>query len=132
MAIDKKPEKPSEERLEQKKPVSDGLTDRLSKLDAELVKKGVLKKDVDTVEGKTATSSSVAQAMKLSSEFIAGIIVGAVIGWTLDQFAGTKPWGLIIFLLLGFVAGTLNVLRSSGYIADKGVITAKDTEKEKN
>lgn len=58
-----------------------------------------------------------AQALKLSSEFIAGIAVGAGIGWAIDRFAGTSPWGLIIFLMLGFAAGVLNVLRSVGRVA---------------
>ena len=60
------------------------------------------------------------QAFKLSSEFIAGIAVGVGIGWTIDRLAGTSPWGLIVFLLLGFAAGVLNVLRSAGLIAGFG------------
>lgn len=60
------------------------------------------------------------QAMKLSSEFIAGVAVGVGIGWLIDRMAGTSPWGLIIFLLLGFVAGVLNVLRSAGLVAEPG------------
>lgn len=60
------------------------------------------------------------QAFRLSSEFIAGIAVGAGLGWMIDRFAGTSPWGLIIFLLLGFCAGILNVLRSAGRIAEPG------------
>jgi ATP synthase protein I len=66
------------------------------------------------------------QALKLSSEFIAGIAVGVGIGWLIDRVAGTSPWGLIIFLLLGFVAGVLNVLRSAGLIAEAGSKTARD------
>jgi len=60
-------------------------------------------------------------ALRLSSEFIAGVIVGAAIGWIVDRMAGTSPWGLIVFLLLGFGAGVLNVLRSAGLIAEHGV-----------
>ncbi|MGB8817967.1 MAG: AtpZ/AtpI family protein [Rhizobiaceae bacterium] len=56
-------------------------------------------------------------AFKLSSEFIAAILVGTFIGWLIDKVAGTGPWGLIIFLMLGFAAGILNVLRSAGLIA---------------
>jgi ATP synthase protein I len=41
--------------------------------------------------------------LKLSSEFIAGVAVGAGLGWVIDRLAGTSPWGLIVFLLLGFV-----------------------------
>jgi ATP synthase protein I len=58
-----------------------------------------------------------AQAMKLSSEFIAAIIVGGFLGWFVDRFVGTAPWGMIILLLLGFCAGVLNVLRSAGMVA---------------
>lgn len=56
-------------------------------------------------------------AMKLSSEFISAVIVGAMLGYLLDHFAGTSPWGMIILLLLGFCAGVLNVLRSAGVVA---------------
>ncbi|EKF19928.1 hypothetical protein NA2_06288 [Nitratireductor pacificus pht-3B] len=59
-------------------------------------------------------------ALRLSSEFIAGVAVGAGLGWFIDRMAGTSPWGLIIFLLLGFGAGVLNVLRSAGQIAEFG------------
>jgi len=70
------------------------------------------------------------QAMKLSSEFIAGVVVGAGIGWLIDQIAGTSPWGLIVFLLLGFCAGVLNVLRAAGKIAEpkQGVLGRKENE----
>ncbi|MBC8130824.1 MAG: AtpZ/AtpI family protein [Rhizobiaceae bacterium] len=55
-----------------------------------------------------------ADGMKLASEFVGGVLVGAGIGYLLDLFAGTSPFGLIVFLVLGFVAGVLNVLRSIG------------------
>ncbi|ANT50503.1 AtpZ/AtpI family protein [Mesorhizobium amorphae] len=77
----------------------------------------------DRLEGKDAKASSVAgygQALKLSSEFIAGIVVGVGLGWFLDRMAGTSPWGLIVGLLLGFGAGVLNVLRSAGVVAEFG------------
>ena len=69
----------------------------------------------------TGSAAGYGQAMKLSSEFIAGIAVGAGLGWVIDRLAGTSPWGLIIFLLLGFGAGVLNVLRSAGMVADAGL-----------
>ncbi|MER8951025.1 AtpZ/AtpI family protein [Mesorhizobium sp. M0185] len=78
----------------------------------------------DRLEGKDdAKAGSVAgygQALKLSSEFIAGVVVGAGIGWIIDRLAGTTPWGLIVFLLLGFGAGVLNVMRSAGLMAEFG------------
>ena len=57
-----------------------------------------------------------AAAFRLSTEFVAAIVVGGVIGYFLDYLLGTLPWLLILFLLLGFVAGILNVLRSAGLI----------------
>lgn len=68
----------------------------------------------------TGGMAGFAQAMKLSSEFIAGIAVGAGLGWFIDRAFDTSPWGLIIFLLLGFLAGILNVLRSAGVVAQPG------------
>jgi len=61
-----------------------------------------------------------AQATRLASEFVAGVIVGAALGWGLDRWAGTSPWGLIGFLLLGFCAGVLNVVRASGRMTKSG------------
>jgi len=56
------------------------------------------------------------QALKLGSEFVAGVLVGFGIGWLVDQGLGTSPWGLIVFVLLGFGAGTMNVMRSAGVL----------------
>jgi ATP synthase protein I len=53
------------------------------------------------------------RAFRLGSEFVAAIIVGAGLGWGVDQLIGTTPWGMIILLLLGFAAGVLNVIRAT-------------------
>jgi ATP synthase protein I len=42
---------------------------------------------------------------------LAGLLIGAGIGWTIDQWLGTIPWFLIIFFLLGGAAGILNLWR---------------------
>lgn len=59
-------------------------------------------------------SSGLAAALRASSEFVAGVVVGGGLGWAFDKGLGTSPWGLIVFLLLGFAAGVMNVLRSAG------------------
>ena len=66
---------------------------------------------------RAATASSYARGFRLSSELVAGVVVGAGIGWLLDRWLGISPWGLIVFLLLGFAAGVLNVMRSAGVVA---------------
>ena len=55
-----------------------------------------------------------ARGFRLSSELIAGVVVGAAIGWGFDHFLSTSPFGLIVFFLLGFVAGVVNLVRSAG------------------
>ncbi len=61
--------------------------------------------------------SAMAKGFRMSAELVAGVLVGAVIGWLLDRFLGISPFGLIVFVLLGFAAGVLNVMRSAGVIA---------------
>lgn len=56
-------------------------------------------------------------AVKISSEFIAGVTVGAILGFGFDRYFETAPWGMIVFLMLGFAAGVLNVLRAVGKVA---------------
>ncbi len=62
-------------------------------------------------------NSGLAQGLKSGAEFVSGVLVGAGIGYMIDGWAGSSPFGLIIFLLLGFAAGVLNVLRSVGTVA---------------
>ena len=70
---------------------------------------------------RAATASGYARGFRLSSELVAGVLVGAGIGWLIDRSLGVSPWGLIVFLLLGFAAGVLNVMRSAGLIARPAV-----------
>jgi ATP synthase protein I len=98
----------------------DGLDRRRRDLGAKLASRRP-DKQREAEDARSRGATGYGQAMKLSSEFIAGIVVGAGLGWIIDRVAGTSPWGLIIFLLLGFGAGVLNVLRSAGMVADAGL-----------
>jgi ATP synthase protein I len=66
---------------------------------------------------RAATASGYAKGFRLSSELVAGVVVGAGIGWLIDRWLGISPWGFIVFFLLGFAAGVLNVMRSAGLVA---------------
>ena len=59
-------------------------------------------------------ASGYARGFRLSSEFVAAVIVGAGLGWLIDRGLGISPSGLTVFLLLGFAAGVLNLMRSAG------------------
>src|SRR5262245_58924396 len=64
-------------------------------------------------------SSAMARGLRLSTELVAGVIVGGVVGWFLDRWLGISPWGFIVFVLLGFAAGMLNLMRSAGFIPER-------------
>lgn len=55
--------------------------------------------------------SGLARGLRIGTEFIAAVLVGAGIGYLIDLGLGTSPWGLLILLLMGFAAGILNVIR---------------------
>ncbi|WP_137151160.1 AtpZ/AtpI family protein [Devosia sp. FKR38] len=55
--------------------------------------------------------SGMARGMRIGTEFIAAILVGAGFGYLIDLGLGTSPWFLLIMLVVGFAAGILNVTR---------------------
>ncbi len=67
----------------------------------------------------SARASAMALGFRLSSELVAGVLVGALMGWGFDRLLSTSPFGLIVFVLLGFSAGVLNVIRSAGVAPGK-------------
>ena len=71
----------------------------------------------DPGQPPTVDTSAMARGFRLSTELVAGVLVGAALGWLLDRWLGTSPVGLIVFLLLGFAPGVLNVLRAAGLLA---------------
>ena len=48
---------------------------------------------------------------KISTEIVAALIVGVGIGILVDNYFNSGPFGLIIFFILGALAGFLNVYR---------------------
>lgn len=94
---------------------SDRLDQRRRNLELELARHSALIDPDRSGDGHEIVNQS-GQAVKLSSEFLAGVVVGIVLGLGFDKLLNTSPWGLIVFVLLGFLAGVLNVLRSIGRI----------------
>ena len=73
----------------------------------------------DSEPRPTADPSAIARGFRLSAELVAGVLVGAGIGLLLDRWLGSSPLGMLVFLLLGFVAGVLNVMRAAGVVRTK-------------
>jgi len=52
-----------------------------------------------------------AYGLRMASELVGAVLVGGLIGYFLDQALGSWPWLFLVFFLLGFAAGVLNVIR---------------------
>ena len=50
-------------------------------------------------------------AFRLGTELTVATIIGGLLGYALDSFFGTKPWGMVVGILLGSAAGCLAVYR---------------------
>ena len=57
--------------------------------------------------------SSIGAAFKLSTELLAAVGIGTIIGFILDKTFGSTPWLIITFFFLGVTAGIVNVFRSA-------------------
>lgn len=95
-----------------------GLEQRLESLEARLNQRRPDEEKAGKGSKPVDSRSGFATALRLSSGFISAILVGAGIGYLIDTFVGTRPWGMIVFLMIGFAAGIVNVLRSSGELSD--------------
>jgi ATP synthase protein I len=100
--------------LEKRQSDEAALSARLRRLDDRLGRRPSGEPS-ETHRGQPAADAAgFARGFRLSGELVAGVLVGAGIGWTLDRVLGISPWGLIVFLLLGFAAGVANVVRAAG------------------
>ena len=59
-------------------------------------------------DGKNVKES---RGWSVATEFVGAMLAGGLLGWFIDRWAGTGPWGMIVLLLLGFVTGLRSVLR---------------------
>ena len=51
--------------------------------------------------------------MRITTDLMSGLIIGGIMGWSLDKMFGTEPWLLILFFVLGVFAGISNVIRTA-------------------
>lgn len=58
-----------------------------------------------------AMGQAMSQGMRAMGEFVGAVGVSAVIGWQIDEWIGSSPALLLIFLALGTAAGFYNVYR---------------------
>ena len=73
----------------------------------EIAKKKIHKNNEST------NDASLGKALKISTEFVAAVVVGTTIGFLLDNWFDTKPLLIICFFFMGVASGILNVFKSA-------------------
>jgi len=98
------------------------LDDRLAKARGNAGLTGAGKQQKNTAPG-----NALGLAFRIGVELVSALAIGVGIGWLLDSWLGTKPWLMLVFILLGGGAGVLNVYRVAsgfgyavGYPKDQG------------
>jgi ATP synthase protein I len=82
------------------------LGDRLDKIKAQR------QADADADLDAEMRGRGMAYGMRMAAELVAAVVVGSAIGYGLDRWLGSTPWLFLLFFVLGFVAGVVNVVRS--------------------
>jgi ATP synthase protein I len=59
------------------------------------------------------TGKGMGVGFRMASDFAAAVIVGVVLGLGIDALFKVSPWGVVICLMLGFVAGVRNVVATA-------------------
>jgi ATP synthase protein I len=83
---------------------------RVSDLDGKLDKLRHEGRDVE--KDAELRGRGMAYGMRMATELVSAVIVGGLIGYALDWWLNTKPWLFLLFFVLGFAGGVLNVLRA--------------------
>ena len=96
------------------------LSARLQSLGERLAHKKGTGRQTEAGPSSKSDPSALARGFRLSTELVGAVAVGAFIGWALDRWLGISPWGMIVFLLFGFAAGVINVMRAAGVTSRPG------------
>jgi len=70
-------------------------------------------------DNQGSNAASLGKALKISTELVAAVVVGSIIGFLLDDWFDTKPLLIICFFFMGVAAGILNVFRSAKKMQNK-------------
>jgi ATP synthase protein I len=96
--------------------ISSRLDELSSRLDAERKEH----QKAEAPSNSMGAAQDYSKGYRLVSEFVAGILVGAAVGYGLDRLFNTLPLFMIIFLMVGFGAGILNMARAANRVPPAG------------
>jgi ATP synthase protein I len=79
---------------------------------------------------RSIISTALGLGMRFGVELVVAVGIGFGIGWLVDKGLGTRPWGMVAFLVLGMAAGIMNAWRAmTGQGAAIGFRRAADEDK---
>jgi ATP synthase protein I len=90
-----------------------GPPDPLARLGARL-DKARSRRNGEPVAGpdNAAMQQGVGVGLRIGIELVVAVVVATGLGWVLDRWLGTRPWGTIVLFFLGVGAGMLSVYRA--------------------
>ncbi|MEC7616029.1 MAG: AtpZ/AtpI family protein [Pseudomonadota bacterium] len=103
--------------------------DRLQEIDRRIERMRDEKGERQAPERHALPAGAGAILGRVATEIVAGVIVGAFIGWALDRWLGTSPLFLVMLFFLGAAAGMLNVWRM---VSGRGMATGYFNEHRQN
>ncbi len=68
-------------------------------------------------------------AMRLVIDVFAGLIAGGIVGYGVDYFFNTTPFGIIVGVMLGFAGGIRNMIKNAAKM-DKDVSGSEEDNQE--
>lgn len=74
--------------------------------------------------------SQAQHAWRMVTELVAGLGIGFGIGYGLDAALGTSPWLMLVFTILGVVAGVKVMIKTAQELQDKNVARSSDAPDE--
>ncbi|MFN0132923.1 MAG: AtpZ/AtpI family protein [Phycisphaerales bacterium] len=74
---------------------------------------------------KEDSRSRVVRMSAIGTDFAVSVAAGGVIGWLIDRWGGTRPWGLLVGLLLGLGVGFVRFVREALALTRRDVADAK-------
>ena len=84
-------------------------------------------------------TGGMALAGRVTTELVAGVVVGTFIGWALDKWLGTTPMLMMVFFFIGSAAGMMNVWRAltergmaAGFVNEKSLQANENKANEQN
>lgn len=89
----------------------DSLHDSLGALKARIQKAEGEAHPPRTTEKGLSPRGTVAQLMRIGTDFTATILTAVGLGWLLDRALGWQPWGMLGMLFLGFCGSLLRLAR---------------------